>query len=91
MIAFGSAIGTGLFLGSADSIQYAGPAVLVSFGIVGVIVYLLMRMLGEMAVQYPVSGSFAAYSREFIGPGAGFVTGWNWWFTTVVVLSLIHI
>ena len=85
MIAFGSAIGTGLFLGSADSIQYAGPAVLVSFGIVGVIVYLLMRMLGEMAVQYPVSGSFAAYSREFIGPGAGFVTGWNWWFTTVVV------
>ena len=104
MIAFGSSIGTGLFLGSAGSIQYAGPAVLISFALVGVIVYFLMRMLGEMAVEHPVSGSFAAYSREYIGRGAGFITGWNWWFTTVVVgmleltamgtfldLSLIHI
>ena len=85
MIAFGSSIGTGLFLGSAGSIQYAGPAVLISFALVGVIVYLLMRMLGEMAVEHPVSGSFAAYSRAFIGPVAGFITGWNWWFTTLVV------
>lgn len=85
MIAFGSSIGTGLFLGSAGSIQYAGPAVLISFALVGVIVYFLMRMLGEMAVEHPVSGSFAAYSRAFIGPVAGFITGWNWWFTTVVV------
>ena len=88
MIAFGSCIGTGLFLGSAESISYAGPAVLLTFLIVGFIVYLLMRMLGEMAVAHPVSGSFAAYAREFIGPRAGFITGWNWWFTT---LSLIHI
>lgn len=85
MIAFGSSIGTGLFLGSADSINYAGPAVLISFAIVGVIVYLLMRMLGEMAVEHPVSGSFSAYSREYIGRRAGFITGWNWWFTTIVV------
>ncbi|WP_311357105.1 amino acid permease, partial [Corynebacterium riegelii] len=85
MIAFGSSIGTGLFLGSADSIQYAGPAVLVSFAIVGVIVFFLMRMLGEMAVEHPTSGSFAAYSREYIGRWAGFITGWNWWFTTIVV------
>lgn len=85
MIAFGSSIGTGLFLGSADSIKYAGPAVLFSFAIVGVIVYFLMRMLGEMAVQHPISGSFSAYSREYIGKRAGFITGWNWWFTTIVV------
>ena len=71
MIAFGSSIGTGLFLGSAGSIQYAGPAVLISFALVGAIVYFLMRMLGEMAVEHPVSGSFAAYSRTFIGPVAG--------------------
>ena len=83
MIAFGSCIGTGLFLGSAESISYAGPAVLLTFLVVGFIVYLLMRMLGEMAVAHPVSGSFAAYAREFIGPRAGFITGWN--------LSLIHI
>ena len=85
MIAFGSSIGTGLFLGSAESISYAGPAVLLAFLIVGAIVYLLMRMLGEMAVAHPVSGSFAAYAREFIGPRAGFIAGWNWWFTTIVV------
>lgn len=85
MIALGSAIGTGLFLGSAESIGYAGPAVLVAFLIVGVIVYALMRMLGEMAVANPVSGSFAAYARDFIGPRAGFIVGWNWWYTTIVV------
>ncbi|MCQ4619765.1 amino acid permease [Corynebacterium sp. CCUG 71335] len=85
MIALGSAIGTGLFLGSAESIGYAGPGVLVTFLFVGAIVYLLMRMLGEMAVANPVSGSFAAYARDFIGPRAGFVAGWNWWYTTIVV------
>ena len=85
MIALGSSIGTGLFLGSAESINYAGPAVLLGFVIVGAIVYLLMRMLGEMAVAHPVSGSFAAYARDFIGPWAGFIVGWNWWFTTIVV------
>ncbi|AIJ33157.1 amino acid permease [Corynebacterium imitans] len=85
MIAMGSSIGTGLFLGSAESINYAGPAVLLGFVIVGAIVYLLMRMLGEMAVAHPVSGSFAAYARDFIGPRAGFIVGWNWWFTTIVV------
>jgi len=85
MIALGSAIGTGLFLGSAESIGYAGPGVLVAFLIVGMIVYSLMRMLGEMAVANPVSGSFAAYARDYIGPRAGFVTGWNWWYTTIVV------
>ena len=85
MIALGSSIGTGLFLGSAESIGYAGPAVLLTFLIVGAIVYALMRMLGEMAVANPVSGSFAAYARDFIGPRAGFIVGWNWWYTTIVV------
>lgn len=85
MIALGSAIGTGLFLGSAESISYAGPGVLVAFLVVGAVVYALMRMLGEMAVAHPVSGSFAAYARDYIGPRAGFIAGWNWWYTTVVV------
>lgn len=85
MISFGSAIGTGLFLGSGASIQQAGPGVLVAFAIAGIIIYLIMRMLGEMAVAHPVSGSFGTYAREFVGPRAGFITGWNWWFTTIVV------
>lgn len=85
MIALGSAIGTGLFLGSAESIGYAGPGVLLAFLVVGAVVYSLMRMLGEMAVAHPVSGSFAAYARDYIGPRAGFIAGWNWWYTTIVV------
>ncbi|WP_232843327.1 amino acid permease [Corynebacterium hindlerae] len=85
MISFGSAIGTGLFLGSGASIQQAGPSVVLAFAIGGFIIYLIMRMLGEMAVEHPVSGSFSAYARHYIGPRAGFITGWNWWFTTIVV------
>lgn len=85
MIALGSSIGTGLFLGSGASVQLAGPGVLVSFLIAGFIIYLFMRMLGEMAVAHPVAGSFSAYAREYIGPTAGFITGWNWWFTCIVV------
>ncbi|AKK03690.1 amino acid permease [Corynebacterium epidermidicanis] len=85
MISFGSAIGTGLFLGSGASIQQAGPGVLVAFAIAGFVIYLMMRMLGEMAVAHPVSGSFSTYAREYIGRRAGFITGWNWWFTTIVV------
>lgn len=85
MIAFGSCIGTGLFLGSGAAIQEAGPAVLLSFVLCGAIIYFVMRMLGEMAVDEPVSGSFSHYARKYIGPIAGFVTGWNWWFTTIVV------
>ena len=85
MIAFGSCIGTGLFLGSGASIQEAGPGVIAAYGIGGFIIFLIMRMLGEMAVENPVAGSFSAYAREYVGPIAGFVTGWNWWFTTIVV------
>ncbi len=85
MIALGSSIGTGLFLGSGASIQLAGPAVLLGFMLAGTIVFLIMRMLGEMAVEHPVSGSFSFYARKFIGPIAGFITGWNWWFTCIVV------
>jgi TPP-dependent 2-oxoacid decarboxylase len=85
MIALGSSIGTGLFLGSGASIQLAGPVVLVGYALAGFLLFLIMRMLGEMAVEHPVSGSFSAYAREFVGQAAGFVTGWNWWFTTIVV------
>lgn len=85
LIALGSSIGTGLFLGSGASIQLAGPAVLFAFALAGVVIFLVMRMLGEMAVAHPVAGSFAYYARRFLGPVAGFVTGWNWWFTTIVV------
>ena len=75
-IALGSAIGTGLFYGSADAIQSAGPAVLLVYLLGGAVVYFMLRALGEMAVRMPVSGSFAEYCRIFLGPWSGYITGW---------------
>lgn len=84
-IALGSAIGTGLFYGSAKAIQMAGPAVLLAYFIGGAAVFIMMRALGEMAVKDPVSGSFSHYATKYLGPMAGFITGWTYTFEMVVV------
>ena len=75
-IALGSAIGTGLFYGSAGAIQAAGPSVLLVYLLGGIVVYFMLRALGEMAVALPVSGSFAEYARKYLGGWAGYITGW---------------
>lgn len=84
-IALGSAIGTGLFYGSAKAIQMAGPAVLLAYFIGGAAVFMMMRALGEMSVRDPVSGSFSHYATKYLGPMAGFITGWTYTFEMVVV------
>lgn len=84
MIAIGGAIGVGLFLGSARAIQKAGPGLMVSYAIGGIIIYFIMRALGELLLYRPVAGSFATYAEEFVGPWAGFMTGWSYWFMWVV-------
>lgn len=84
-IALGSAIGTGLFYGSASAIQTAGPLVLVAYLIAGAAVFMVMRALGEMAVRHPIPGSFGKYADRFLGPFAGFVTGWTFVFEMIVV------
>ena len=73
-LALGSAIGTGLFYGSATAIKMAGPSVLLAYIVAGIAIYIVMRALGEMAVQNPVSGSFSEYASQYIGPLAGFTT-----------------
>lgn len=84
-IALGGAIGTGLFYGSADAIATAGPAVIIDYVIAGACVFMVMRALGEMAVRHPVSGSFGQYASRYLGPFAGFVTGWTYTFEMIVV------
>src|SRR5271168_3936748 len=88
MIALGGVIGAGLFVGSRVVIQAAGPAAVVSFLITGVLVILVMRMLGEMAAAAPTSGSFYEYARTALGPLAGFVTGWMYWYFWVIVVAM---
>ena len=84
LMSLGAAIGVGLFLGSATAIQLAGPAILISYIIGGLAIFIIMRALGEMAVHNPVSGSFSRYARDYLGPLAGYITGWNYWFLWVV-------
>jgi AAT family amino acid transporter len=84
LIAIGGAIGVGLFLGSAQAIQTAGPALILSYALGGIIIFLIMRALGELALDQPVTGSFSTYATEYIGPWAGFITGWTYWFMWVV-------
>jgi len=84
-MALGSAIGTGLFYGSASAIQMAGPAVLLAYLLGGAAVFMVMRALGEMAVHRPVSGSFGHYASRYLGPLAGFLTGWTYVFEMVIV------
>ncbi|MEV4129117.1 amino acid permease [Nocardia sp. NPDC049707] len=85
-IALGSAIGTGLFYGSADAIKRAGPSVLLAYLIGGAVIFIVLRALGEMAVHAPVSGSFGEYASEHLGPLAGFMTGWTYIFEMIIVL-----
>lgn len=88
MIALGSAIGTGFFFGSGGSIKLAGPAILLSYSIGGIMMYIIVRALGEMAVAEPSSGSFSYYAYKYIGNYAGFISGWNYWFNYIIVCML---
>ena len=88
MIAIGGVIGAGLFVGSGSGIAAAGPGILISYALVGVLVILVMRMLGEMAAANPTSGSFSAYADRALGRWAGFTIGWLYWFFWVVVLAV---
>ncbi|WEY90852.1 alanine permease AlaP [Bacillus subtilis] len=84
LMSLGAAIGVGLFLGSASAIQLAGPGILVAYVASGLVMFFIMRALGEMAIQKPVAGSFSRYARDYLGPLAGYLTGWNYWFLWVV-------
>ncbi|MEU2654866.1 amino acid permease [Streptomyces sp. NPDC007325] len=88
MIAIGGVIGAGLFVGSGGGIAKAGPAILISYALVGAMVVFVMRMLGEMAAARPNSGSFSAYADQALGRWAGFSIGWLYWFFWVVVLAV---
>jgi GABA permease len=88
MIAIGGVIGAGLFVGSGAGIAKAGPGILVSYALAGLLVVLVMRMLGEMAAADPSSGSFSTYADRALGRWAGFTIGWLYWFFWVVVLAV---
>ncbi|RAH68970.1 amino acid permease GAP1 [Aspergillus aculeatinus CBS 121060] len=87
MIAIGGSIGTGLFVGSGSVLAAGGPAsVLIAYALIGCMLYCTVHALGEMAVLFPVAGSFSHYSTRFIDPAWGFAMGWNYALQWLVVL-----
>lgn len=85
MIALGGVIGTGLFFGAAKSIQSTGPSIILSYLLGGLIIYIIMRALGEMTVYSPSSGAFSDYAGRYVNNYTGFISGWNAWFEYSVV------
>ncbi|WP_322046595.1 amino acid permease [Paraburkholderia sp. J67] len=88
MLSIGGSIGAGLFVGSGHAIAEAGPAAIIAYLLASLLVVLVMRMLGEMACAMPDSGSFSTYAGRAIGPWAGFMIGWMYWWYWVLVLPL---
>ncbi|MDM5339562.1 amino acid permease [Fictibacillus enclensis] len=84
LIAIGGAIGTGLFLGAGKSIHLTGPSIIINYALIGIMLFFMMRALGEMLLYNPTSGSFTHFAESFIGPWAGFITGWTYWFCWIV-------
>lgn len=89
MIAIGGSIGTGLFVASGATISQAGPGgALLSYALIGLMVYFLMTSLGELAAFMPVSGSFSTYGSKYVDEGFGFALGWNYWYNWAVTIAV---
>jgi len=89
MIAIGGSIGTGLFVASGATISQAGPGgALLSYMLIGLMVYFLMTSLGELAAFMPVSGSFSTYGAKYVEEGFGFALGWNYWYNWAVTIAV---
>ncbi|KAI1484095.1 hypothetical protein K445DRAFT_312824 [Daldinia sp. EC12] len=86
MIAIGGAIGTGLIIGTGKALAQAGPgSIFISYTLVGMIVYLVMTALGEMAAWLPMSAGFTGYASRFCDPSLGFALGWTYWLKYIIV------
>ncbi|WP_251554963.1 amino acid permease [Neobacillus muris] len=88
MISLGGTIGTGLFLASGGAIHTAGPGgAILSYLVIGIMVYFLMQSLAEMAAYMPVAGSFSTYASKFVDPALGFALGWNYWYNWAITIA----
>ena len=85
LIAIGGCIGTGLFMGAANTISLAGPSIIFIYCIIGIIVFLVMRALGEILLSDLRYRSFVDFVTELLGPCCGFVLGWSYWLCWIVI------
>lgn len=87
MMALGTVIGGSFFLGSSVAINAAGPSIMISFLLGGILIYFILFALSEMTVANPDSGSFRTFTEKTFNPGAGFVVGWVYWTGMVLAMS----
>src|SRR4051812_24405318 len=87
MLAVGGSIGTGLLLGAGEAIHIAGPAVIVSYVLAGIIMWTVAVALGEMATLHPSAGSFGTYAELYLNPWAGFVSRYGYWLAMVLSIG----
>ncbi|KAI1282436.1 amino acid permease [Xylaria sp. FL0933] len=86
MIAIGGAIGTGLIIGTGKALAKAGPgAILISYSVIGFVVFLVMAGLGEISAWLPMSAGFTGYASRFCDPSLGFALGWVYWFKYIIL------
>jgi len=84
-VAIGGAIGSGLFVGSSEGLHTAGPSLLLAYAVCGIVVYFIARCLAEMSLARDARGTFVDHVRWQLGPRLGFVCGWTFWFTLVLI------
>ena len=84
LIAIGGAIGTGLFMGSGKTISLAGPSIVFVYAIIGIMLFFVMRAMGELLLSNLQYKSFIDFSADLLGPWAGFFTGWTYWFCWII-------
>lgn len=87
MVAVGGSIGTGMLLGSGAAIQIAGPAVVITYIVSGLIAWLVALALGEMSSMHPAAGSFGVYAELYLSPWAGFIARYGYWLSVVIAIG----
>jgi GABA permease len=88
MISIGGIIGAGVFVGSSTAISTIGPAVVLSYIFAGIVVFMVIKILARMALDQPGLGAFTEYVRVALGPNAGFISGWLYWYFWVIVVGI---
>ena len=84
-IALGGALGSGFFLGSGLAIETAGPSILFVYAFIGLFTFLVMRAMGEILLSNLSYKSFADFTNDIVGSGAGFYVGWTYWMVWVII------
>lgn len=88
MIALGSSIGMGLWLGSGTSLHSGGPAsIFIGYLLSGTMIWAVAHSIGEMAVMYPLPSAFIQWTSIFVDPAAGFALGWAYWFSFWITIA----